>query len=444
MCLGFGSNPRPLKGDATLGCSMQEDGQLHLVFIHQMFNGPKDIGSTRHYEMFRILVGEGFKVTVITSNINYRTGRLRPSCRHRILSSQNLDGVNVLYAYAFPFSNRGLTFRLFSFLTFCFSSVIAFFKVTGAVHVVMASSPPLSQAVVGWFFSRIKKAVFVPEIRDLWPAFLIDMGVLKNKALIYCFRMAERFIYRGSDFIIVNSPGFRPHIEESGDVDCQRIELIPNGVDLRLFEEIRGKGRISGRRRLGVEGKFVVTYAGAIGRANNLGIVLEAAEKLRELEDLTILLVGDGPEREGLGKQIRVRRLSNVKLLPALPKDLVPELLASSDVGLALLMDIPMFKTVYPNKIFDYMAAARPVLFGIDGVIRVVVEDAGAGIFVRPGDSADLVRGILTLYHDREEAVRMGERGRSYVEEHFSRQAIAEDLALALNRMCQATRDSVG
>ncbi|MDZ7696579.1 MAG: glycosyltransferase family 4 protein [Deltaproteobacteria bacterium] len=181
------------------------------------------------------------------------------------------------------------------------------------------------------------------------------------------------------------------------------------------------------RRELGLNGAFVVTYAGALGMANDIPTVLRAADRLRDNGRIQFLFVGDGKERRNLEKMAREMKLANVVFAGSRPKADMPMILAASDACLAILMDIPMFRTTYPNKVFDYMAAAKPTILAIDGVIRQVVEAAEGGVFVPPGDDAALADAVLSLATNPEETSKMGLAARDYVVRHFNRAEQAKE-----------------
>jgi glycosyltransferase involved in cell wall biosynthesis len=188
----------------------------------------------------------------------------------------------------------------------------------------------------------------------------------------------------------------------------------------------------------GLGDKFVVLYAGAHGMSNDLGVVLEAAKLLKDIPatpEVMVTFLGDGKEKPALQKQAAEMGLSNVLFLPPVPKAEMAAALAGADACLAILKPIDEYKTTYPNKVFDYMAAGRPVVLAIDGVIRQVVESAQCGVFAKPGDPAALARAIRQLAADRGASRRMGLAGRAYLEQHFSRAAVAEKLAGILENM---------
>jgi glycosyltransferase involved in cell wall biosynthesis len=297
------------------------------------------------------------------------------------------------------------------------------------VDLVWGTSPPIFQGVTAWALARLKGAKFLFEVRDLWPQFAIAVGVLTNPILIRMSEWLERFLYRRADRVMVNSPGYVDHVEARGG---KRVELIPNGADPSMFDPTDDGASFRTRHQLA--DKFVVLYAGAHGMSNDLGVVLEAA-KLLEDTDLQIVLLGDGKEKANLQAQVEEMGLTNVTFVPSVPKSEMPGALAAADACIAILKPLDEYKTTYPNKVFDYMAAGRPVALAIDGVIREVVEAARCGIFAEPGNPSVLADAIQTLATDREMAHEMGLKGRTYLEEHFSRAAMGERLLNLLDEM---------
>jgi len=192
------------------------------------------------------------------------------------------------------------------------------------------------------------------------------------------------------------------------------------------------------RRAQALEGRFLVVYAGAHGLSNDLGVVLQAAQQLRDEAKVGFVLVGDGKEKPALMRQAEAMALDNVHFLPPVPKEGMAAVLAAADCGLAILKPLQLYTTTYPNKVFDYMAAGRPVLLAIDGVIRQVVEEERAGLAVTPGDPASLAQGVRRLVADPQEARRMGERGRSAVVRRFDRRQQAQLLETTFRRAVQA------
>jgi glycosyltransferase involved in cell wall biosynthesis len=406
---------------------------MHVLLIHQVFAGPDDPGGTRHYEIGRQLVAQGHRFTVITSAVNYLTGEAagRPT-------TALPDGMRVIRIAGRTDIHRSYAARARAFFGFAGSALRAAMALPD-VDVVWGTSPPLVQLVPAWLASRRCVGGFVLEERDLWPEFAVGMGVVRDGALACAALRLKRFLYARARRVIINSPGFLPFLEGYG-VPARRIRVVPNGVDVHQFDPAaRGE---TVRTAWAAEGRFVVLYAGALGPANGLDIVLDAAEGLRDTPAMFVL-VGDGKARAELASGAEARGLDNVRLVPAQPKRAMRDVLAAADACLATLRDIPLFRTTYPNKVFDYMAAGRPVLLAIDGVIRQVVERAGSGIFVPPGDAAALGAGVRRLMSSPAQARVMGERGRACVCAEFDRERQAMDFERVLHELVVAEAPGV-
>lgn len=401
---------------------------MHILIIHQAFASLDEPGGTRHDEFARLLAARGHKVTVIASPVSYITGSVSP-----VLSSgagaASPGGVEVLRARVYSAHHKSFYHRILAFFSFMFSSFWIGLGVK-RVDLVWGTSPPIFQGVTAWLLARLKRARFLFEVRDLWPEFAVAVGVLKNPVLIRMSEWLERFLYARADQVMVNSPGFIAHVKERG---ARRVELIPNGADPLMFNP--ADQGLEFRKATGLQEKFIAVYAGAHGLSNDLGVVLEAAKLLADHKQVQLVLIGDGKEKPALQARAAEMELSNLTFLPSRAKSEMPAALAGSDACIAILKPLEEYKTTYPNKVFDYMAAGRAVVLAIDGVIREVVEAAGCGIFVEPGNPAALAGAIGQLADHPGKNRRMGENGREYLEEKFSRRAIGEKLVGLLEGM---------
>ena len=395
---------------------------MHILLIHQLFVTGGEAGGTRHFELGQHLERNGHRVTVIAGQVSYLTGEVL------VGDKKNTTGIDIRRTWTYAAFHRSFFARFMSFMSFMVSSLVTALRVH-KVDIIWGTSPPIFQAATAYAVARLKRVPFILEIRDLWPDFAIETGVLNNKALIWASRRLERFLYNRADRLVVNSPGFIPHISGCG-VAPAKIELVPNGVDITAFKPA-DKGEDI-RRQLGCEGKFVVLYAGAHGLANDLETLLVAARYLAAYPQIIFLLVGGGKERDQLRAKAEEMELDDVNFVPAQPKERIPDYLAAADVCIAILKNIPMFATTYPNKVFDYMAAARPTVLAIDGVIRQVVEDAEGGTFVEPGNPRALADVILTYYKDRELCRIHGLQARRHVAAKFDRELQGAKLRIIL------------
>lgn len=420
---------------------------MHILLIHQAFAALDEPGGTRHHEFARFLANRGHQVTVIASPVSYLTGaQSHPGSTQSTgekaekkgeEKAENETRVKVIRATTYTALHKSFVHRVIAFVSFMMSSFFIGLGVKN-VDVIWGTSPPIFQGFTAWLLARLKGVSFLFEIRDLWPRFAIAIGVLRNRTLIQLSLWLERFLYRRADLVMVNSPGYVDHVTERG---ARRVEIIPNSADPTMFDPM-DKG-LAFRFANRLEDKFVVLYAGAHGLSNDLGVVLEAAKILQDstaFSDVMITFLGDGKEKPAMQQQAEKLGLTNVLFLPPVPKTKMAAALAGADACLAILKPIEDYKTPYPNKVFDYMAAGRPVALAIDGVIREVVETAGCGIFAQPGNPSALAEAIKTLSADGERCHLMGLAGRKYLEEHFSRTVIAERLLGVLEGLSTGDR----
>ena len=399
---------------------------MKILLINQAFVSPDEPGHTRHFEMAKFLQGHGHELVIVASDSNYQTGQ-RTVARKGLLADQVIDSVRILRSYIYPALHRSYFWRIISFFSFMFSSVWTALQVKD-VDLVMGTTPPIFQAVSAWFVAWIRRKPFLLEVRDLWPEFGVSMGVLTNPVLIALGRWLEKFLYARATHILVNSPAYKEYMIGKG-VPEKKITYIAYGTDVDMFNpQVDGS---SIRSELGLEDKFVVLYAGALGQANDIDTILRAAQRLNSEDKIRFVLFGDGKERLRLQSEAERMKLTNVIFAGVRAKKGMPLVVASADVCLAILQDIPMFRTTYPNKVFDYMAAGRATVLVIDGVSRELIESSNGGVYVQPGDDELLAKTILELSKDSKRVQQMGQNARDYLVKHLDRHdKLNETLAL--------------
>jgi len=390
---------------------------MHILLIHQAFAALDEPGGTRHHELARCFAAEGHRVSIIASPVSYLTGKSEKYPK----ITRDAGGLITIYrVYTYPALHKSFIHRVFSFISFMLSSFFKSLSIRG-VDAVWGTSPPIFQSFTAWLVARLKRKPFILEIRDLWPAFAMAVGVLRNKTLIRLSLWLEKFLYTHADRIVVNSPGFIRHVQSRGG---KSIHLVPNGADPAFFnfEEQRRDQQFPEW-----QGKFIVLYTGAHGMSNDLEVVLQAARNLADFPLIRFVLLGDGKEKPDLQAKAQRMGLKNLEFRDPLPKTRIPPVIGAADACIAILKPLEMYKTTYPNKVFDYMACAKPVILAIDGVIHDVLEKSNCGIFCQPGDAQQMSEAILKLYQDPDAARRMGINGRKYLEQHFNRAQIAKE-----------------
>jgi glycosyltransferase involved in cell wall biosynthesis len=389
---------------------------MKILLINQVFVSPEEPGHTRHFEMAKFLQSHGYELVIVASDLNYQTGQ-RTVQRRGLYAEQNFDGVRVLRSYMYPAIHRNYVWRVIAFFSFMFSSIWTALRVKD-VDLVMGTTPPIFQAVSAWVVAAVRRKPFLLEVRDLWPEFGISMGVLKNPLIIALSRWLEMFLYKRATHILVNSPAYREYMLAKG-VPESKVTYIPYGTDIDMFNpSIDGS---SVRKELNTEDKFVVLYAGALGQANDIDTLLRAAERLKKEERISFVLFGDGKERARLESEAKRMELHNVIFAGTRPKKDMPLIVASADACIAILQDIPAFRTTYPNKVFDYMAAGRASIVVIDGITRELIESSYGGTFVQPNDDEQLAKTILDLSKNLEIVRQMGLNAREYLIKNLDR-----------------------
>jgi len=319
-----------------------------------------------------------------------------------------VDGIEVVVVRIRYSNEMGYLRRMVSFTMFMLLATWAGLRV-GGVDLVFATSTPLTIGIPGYVISRLRRVPFVFEVRDLWPAAPVALGVLKNRALIKIAEGLEGFFYDKARIVVAVTKGIYKALREGGIPD-EKLELITHGADVNLFKPAPRNNPL--RTELGLQGKFVVGYSGAHGFANGLGLVIETALLLREETEIFFLLVGDGAHKSNLVKLAADHGLQNVIFLDPRPRSNMPEVLAATDLCLTIFRDLPIFEMYCPNKFFDYLAAGRPVLVNFRGEAKEMLEEKGAGLFVRPGDPHSMAQAILKLNSDPARCAEMARNAR--------------------------------
>lgn len=398
---------------------------MHILIAHQYFLSKKDGGGSRWNQFAKYWGRAGHKITVLAGTVNYLTGKKLPEYKGKFLIREHESkNVEVLRCYVSKAYNKSFLGRFWAYVSFAFTAILVGLFCVRKCDVIICTSPPLSIGLTGWILSKCKRVPMVFEVRDLWPESAIDTGVLTSKPLIKFAYWLERRSYRAANWINVLTPAFEKTLIEKKNVRPDRISMIPNGADLDIFKPANRDNWVRERYNLG--DKFIVTYVGAHGVANHLTQILETAKLLKDDKDISFMLVGDGMEKRLLKDKAVAWQLDNLVFVDPVPKDVVVDYIAASDVCTAVLKKVDTFKTVYPNKLFDYMSAARAVIVAVDGVARRLVEDAGAGLYIEPENPADFARAIRKLRDDNQLRKQCAENGFKFVSRNFARDVLSD------------------
>ena len=409
---------------------------MKILYVSQYFPPEMGAPAARAAELSKHWVQQGHEVSVLTGFPNHPTGVVPPEYRkklRRLMVHEHCDGVDVVRTWLLPFPNRRAYERMLNYSSFCVSAASTGLFLSRP-DVVIATSPQLLVALSGWWLARCKRVPFVFEVRDLWPESLAAVGVGKENSILHrSLSKIAGFLYRQCDRIVVVTPAFEDHLVKHWSVPPEKISVIENGVETQQF----APGLASElRTELGVEEKFVVSYIGTMGMAHSLETILEAAAQLQQrAPEICFLMMGEGAEKDRIVGLARQRDLNNVRFINQQPRENVPAYISASDVCLVPLRKNELFKTVIPTKMLEFMSCARPVILGVDGQARSILEEARTGLAIEPENSAALANAICYLAANREIAREMGRSGREYVVRKFSRRHTAEKYVRMLEQM---------
>lgn len=405
---------------------------MHIIYLHQYFNTRYGYTGTRSYEFARRLVADGHQVSMITAG----PGRfpeegldIPPGHDHTIVEKDGIQVVPVAagYANSQAATAKNSMWRMLQFLSFTRLA-----KSVGCTlprpDVVFASSTPLTIGLAGRDIARHFRVPFVFEVRDVWPQALINVGALRNPGVIWWMRRMERRLYQAADHIVALSPGMKEGVI-AGGAPAGKISVIPNSSDIDLFHpDLDGSAE---RTRLGLDNCFAAVYFGAMGRANGLEYVIDAADRLRQSgrDDIRLVLHGEGGCRKALKADARARGLRNVVFSdPVRDKAQVARIVAGCNACLTIYACTDVEQSWSPNKMFDALAAGRPVLVNVGGWLGDTIEHNHCGRFVDPRDPGRLAQALCALADDPSLCQAMGRNARALAEREFSRDALAAKL----------------
>ena len=403
------------------------------VAILSQYYPPEPI--PKPHELARGLAERGHEVVVITGFPNYPAGKLYPDTRLRLWRWETLDGIRILRLPLYPDHSRSVVRRALNYGSFAVAAGLLGSVLSGPVEVMFAEHPPLTIGLAAWVIGRLRQTPFVYSVNDLWPESVEATGMVRNRRLLNWMRYLERFVYRRAAAIAVISPGFKQNLLAKG-VPPEKIAVIPHWADESLYRPVPPDPVLA--RDLGMAGRFNIVFAGQLGLAQGLDVVLEAAEELSDLDDIQFVLVGDGTDADRLRRSAGQRGLKNVRFLERQPAERMPHIYAVSDVLLVHLRDEPLFRITIPSKTVAYMACGRPVLMAVEGDAADLIRTTGAGVTCRAGDAKDLAETVRRLRAMPRTALDvMGQAGRSAFLAQFSRSVLLDRYEVILNNIAR-------
>jgi len=397
---------------------------MKILYFHQHFSTPKGSAGIRSYAMTQALIRNGHQVTMVCGSFGAgQTGLTQPFVSG--VRRGTVDGIDII-EFELPYSNS-LSFlkRVSIFLSFAFKSIKV--ALTEKYDVVFATTTPLTAGIPGIFAKWLRGKPFVFEVRDLWPELPKAMGVIKNPMILWMMSVLEWLSYHSANRLIGLSPGIVEGIQKRG-IDADKVASIPNGCDLDIFANQQQAWRPEAVK----DTDLMAIFTGTHGLANGLDAVVDTALELKQRgrDDIKLVLVGDGMQKKALQQRAAELNLTNIIFHEPVNKTKLAGLMASADIGLQILANVPAFYYgTSPNKFFDYIAAGLPVLNNYPGWLAELIKEKKCGFAVPPENPQAFADALEYAQAHREELIVMGDNAQRLAQERFNRQQLSQNFA---------------
>lgn len=404
---------------------------MNIVIICHYFHPEIGAPSARLYEMAKHWVREGHQVQVVTCFPNHPTGIIPEKYRGKRYIEETVDGIKVHRNFVYATPNKGFLKKTLGHISFMFSSVLFSINKIERPDLIITSSPTFFSIYSGLFFRRVKKVPFVLEIRDLWPAAIVELGVLKNKLIIKILEKIELGFYRKSNSLVMVTNSFKQNLINRG-IPEEKIEVLTNGYEEELYFKREEDIELSKEYKIG--NKFVVEYVGAHGISQALDKIILVADKLKSYPDIVFLFVGEGAEKDKLQEMTDNLKLNNIIFVDSQPKKEIPRFYSVADVCLISLKKIDLFQTFIPSKMFEIMGCGVPLVASVEGEAAEILKESGAAIVTGCEDVEAIAGAILKLKNSPSLSLEMAKSGMEFVKQRYSRRIIAENYIHVLEK----------
>jgi len=370
---------------------------MNILFLTENFPPEVNAAASRVYERACLWVAAGHQVTVITCAPNFPQGKIYPGYKNKWYQEEIMHGIRVIRVKTFIAKNEGIVLRTLDFISYMFSAapVALSYK---KPDVIVATTPQFFAAVAGWFVAALKRAPFVLELSDLWPASIAAVGAMQDNFILRMLEKVELFLYRKAKAIVALSTSIKEDLVKR-HVPAAKISVIVNGVDMTKYAPQSRNQELA--TKFGVNDNFVVGYIGTHGLAQGLENIIVTAKILRAEKNLIFLFVGTGAAKERLMQQATEEKLTNIIFIEPQPKNLMPAVWSLCNVALVHLKNAPLFTGVLPSKMFEAMGMGLPLLLAAPtGEASAIIEKTGAGVCVAPENPDALAQAVLTYKND--------------------------------------------
>jgi glycosyltransferase involved in cell wall biosynthesis len=385
--------------------------------------------------MAHALKTKGAEVTVLTAMPHYPDMRIQDGYRGKFHRRGAVDGIDVHRAWLYVSQGRGIFARLCNYFSFVLTSLLVGLSKLRKADVLLVESPPLFLGITAMWLARFKGAKLVFNVSDLWPESAVQLGLVTNRTMIRLSTWLEERCYRRAALITAQTQGIVRNIQ--GRFPRKKVLWVPNGVDFDAIASANDIPPSDIRKRLGISpDDLLLAYAGILGHAQGLEVMLEAAALLRGRKDIHFIIMGDGPEKRKLMEMKRHLDPIAVHFVDRMPRQELLGVMRSIDGVVVPLRRNDLFKGAIPSKIFEALALSKPLVLGVDGEARdLFITAAEAGTYFTPEDPEALAKAAIHYAGDRSLAKAHGANGARYVREHFDRKVISNTLWNALQEL---------
>ncbi|WP_298542640.1 glycosyltransferase family 4 protein [uncultured Aquimarina sp.] len=367
-----------------------------LLFITDNFPPEVNAPATRTYEHCKEWAKEGIEVTVITCTPNFPKGKVFDGYKNKLYQKEIVDGIKVIRVWTYISANKGFVKRILDYISFMISSfIVGIFVKT---DIIVATSPQFFTAISGRWLSFWKRKKWIMEVRDLWPESIKAVGAMGANPAIRFFEFLEKRMYKTAHKIVVVTDSFREVLIEKHNINDSKIEVVKNGVNSYLFKPIEKNTDLL--KKLKLEDKIIIGYIGTHGMAHALDFILKCAKKVQN-KQIHFLFLGDGAKKEELLTLKNSLQLDNVTMLPSVEKKEVVNYISILDVALVNLKKSDTFKHVIPSKIFELCAMHKPILLGVEGEAKKLIEDYKVGETFEPENEIEFLTGMNRIVNEK-------------------------------------------
>jgi len=401
---------------------------MHILFLTDNFPPEVNAPASRTFEHCREWVKAGQQVTVITCAPNFPKGRIYQGYRNKLWQTEVMDGIRVIRVWTYITANEGFLKRSLDYFSYALSSFFAGLFVKS--DVIIATSPQLFTTFSAYAISKVKRRPWIFELRDLWPESIRTVGAIEHRRVLDFLEKIAIFMYHNCTRVVALTPAFKQKLLSMG-IASAKVDVITNGANLDLFSPRQKDEELL--KHFDLEGKFVAAYIGTHGMAHNLAFIVKSIASLQD-KSIHFLFVGDGAEKKNIVHLAADLAVSNVHFIDPVFKEQVARYLSLADVALVPLKNADTFKTVIPSKIFEAAAMGKPILLGVEGQAKEIVEEYRTGLCFEPENEKDFLDKLIRMKTDRE-LYQSLQQGCKKLVKAFDRKRLAEEMLEVIRKL---------